>query len=415
MNTADTVMVGPLGAVPLAATGVGSAIHFFGIVFSTGIIIGMTPLVSQAYGAGDLPRCRRVLVQGLWAALILSVPTIWVNAAGGEIARGLGQDPAVSELAGDYLLSLTWGIPPFLLFMALRQYLEGMGRVRAPMVVTFFGLAINIVANRVLIYGWADRVPALGMVGSGWATTIVRFAMLIALLAYVLTRRGVLPFRGVRLRPERPLLGRIFKIGTPTGAHFGLEVGLFSFAAVMMGWLGAVEVAAHQVTINIASTTFMVALGISNAGTIRVGQSIGARRPRAVRRAAIGTYLLATGFMALCALVFLLLPRELITLYTREDPVIDIGARLLLMAAAFQIFDGAQVAGGSVLRGAADTRAPMVIAAVGYWVIGVPIGYWLAFRAGLGPIGVWAGLTVGLGVAAVLLVLRVRRFMRTEW
>jgi MATE family multidrug resistance protein len=408
MNTADTIMVGPLGATPLAAAGLGSAIHFFGIVLCMGILLGMTPLVSQAFGARDLPRCRAVLVQGFWLAVLLSVPVGFMNLAGGDIARLLGQDPAVAELTGGYMSALTAGVLPFFLFMAARNYLEGMGLVRAPMVITFFALGLNIVANRIFIYGVEGWIPAMGVVGTGWATTTVRWAMLLAMLVYLLRHAEVQPFRGARLRPDRALLARITTIGSPIGAHFGLEVGLFSFAAVMMGWLGPVQLAAHQVTINIASTTFMVALGVSLAGSIRVGQRIGQHRPRAMRRAALGTYVLATGFMACCALLFVLLPRALMRIYTPDPEIIALGATLLMFAAAFQVFDGAQVAGGSILRGAAETRSPMVIAAVGYWAVGLPIAYVLAFPAGMGPSGIWAGLSVGLAVAAVLLAGRVR-------
>jgi multidrug resistance protein, MATE family len=407
MNTADTIMVGPLGAAPLAAVGLGSALHHFALLLTTGVVMGMAPVVSQSFGAGDIDGCRRTLVQGSWVALLLSVPVMLFCLVGRELALLLGQDPVVAELTGRYLQALALGIPPALLFVAARQYLEGMGHATAPMVVTFIGLGVNIGANRALIYGIDGWVPALGVVGSGWATTIVRCAMLLGIALFLALHRG-LPSLRISLRPARAQLARILTVGGPVGAQFGLEVGLFSFAAVMMGWLGAVELAAHQVTINIAATTFMVALGTSMAGSIRVGQHIGARRPRAMRRAVIATYLLATGFMLCCALLFVLAPRALIRLYTPHPEIIALGSRLLLVAAAFQLFDGAQVAGLSVLRGAADTRGPMIVAAVGYWGLGLPVAYVLAFRVGYGPIGVWAGLSIGLAAVALLLIGRVR-------
>jgi MATE family multidrug resistance protein len=234
--------------------------------------------------------------------------------------------------------------------------------------------------------------------------------MLLILVVWVLLHAELRPFdSGVRRAPDRRMIGSILTVGLPVGAQYGLEVGLFSFAAVVMGWLGATELAAHQVTINIASTTFMVALGVSIAGSVRVGQHIGARRRGAMRRAALATYLLAVGFMGLCALLFLIMPRTLIGLYTSEPALLDLGTRLLLVAAAFQLFDGAQVAGISVLRGAADTRIPMLIAGLGYWGLGVPVGYILAFAGGLSAIGVWIGLSAGLAAVAVLLAVRVRR------
>ena len=403
MNTADTIMVGPLGAESLAAAGLGSAIHFFGIVCGVGILVGLSPLVSQAFGAGNAARCRRLLVQGLWLALALSVPVAALSLAGGPIAVLIGQDPAVSSLTGGYMSALAWGVAPFFLFIAFRQYLEGMGQVKVPMAITFLGLLVNVAANRVFIYGMGDTVPAMGVAGSGVATSIVRWSMLAAIVVYVALRPGIRLRREEPVLPDRAVIGDVLRIGLPIGGQFGLEVGLFSFAAIMMGWLGPLELAAHQVTINIASTTFMVALGVSMAGSIRTAQYIGAGRPKRMRRAALATWILAVGFMALCALAFLAAPRALIGLYTRDPAIIELGVRLLLVAAAFQVFDGAQVAGISVLRGAAETRVPALIAAVGYWGLGLPVGYLLAFPGGRGPEGIWIGLTVGLAAAALLL------------
>jgi MATE family multidrug resistance protein len=410
MSTADTIMVGPLGAKPLAATGLGSAIHWLVIVPSMGVLVGLSPLVSQAFGARDMRACHRVLVQGLWLAIFLSVPVTLFSLVGEPVSLGLGQDAEVSRLTGGYLAAIAWGILPFCLFMAVRQYLEGMGRVNVPMGITFLGLAVNIPANWVLIYG-VGPFPALGVIGSGWATTIVRWAMLLAVILYLASRSDLRVHRHEPLRPVAAMQRRILRVGIPVGGQFGLEVGLFSFAAVMMGWLGPLELAAHQVTINIASTTFMVALGVSLAGSIRVGQYIGARRPARMRRAALATYVLAAGFMALCALLFILVPHDLIGLYTRDPGIIELGVKLLFWAAAFQVFDGAQVAGVSVLRGAADTRSSALIAAIGYWGIGMPIAWTLAFPARLGPEGIWMGLSAGLFVAAVLLALRARKIL----
>lgn len=411
MSTIDTIMVGPLGPEALAAAGLASSLHMAAIMLSTGTLLGMAPLVSQAYGAGDRLECRHVLVQGLWLALLLSVPMIVLNSVGGPIALALGQDPAVAELVDGYMQALAWGVVPLLLFMSVRQFLEGMGIAKPAMVITFIGLAVNFVGNRVLIYGVEDLVPVMGVVGSGWTTTLVRWAMLLAMAFYVIRHPDLHPFRGVRLAMERRLLGRIAGIGAPTGAQFGLEVGIFTAAAVMMGWFGPLELGTHQVALNIAATTFMVALGVSIAGSIRVGQHIGARNPRGVRRAAILTYAFSVGSMAVFALVFVAAPATLIGLYTSDPEIIALGTTLLYAAAAFQIFDGAQVAGFSVLRGAADTRIPMMIAAVAYWGLGAPVAYFLGFHSPLGPLGIWVGLSVGLAVAALLLLGRVRRVL----
>ncbi len=412
MTTADTIMVGPLGAEALAAAGLGSALFMALLMLHTGVVLGMTPLVSQAHGAGDRERCREVLVQGIWLALALSVPMTWLTLEGGTMARLFGQEPGVAELAGRFMAALAWGVPPTLLFLAFRQYLEGMGVTTPAMVMTFVGLFFNVLVNLALIPGVPEwGIPALGVVGSGWATTVARWAMLAVMVGYLLLRPRLDPFRGGGWGPRGELFRRIASIGAPIGAQLGLEVGLISFTAVMVGWFGPVELAAHQVTINLASVTFMVALGVSLAGSIRVGQHVGGKSARGVHRAVAATYLCAVGFMALCGAAFFLFPRELVGLYTADPEIVRVGASLLLVAAFFQVFDGAQVAGLCALRGAADTRVPMFVAVLGYWVIGVPVAYLLGFRAGLGPTGVWTGLSVALATVAVLLALRVRRVL----
>jgi len=412
MNTADTIMVGPLGGEALAAAGLGSALHIFTIMLCTGVIIGMAPLVSQAFGAGEGERCNRILVQGLWLAVVLAIPVTIVTLYGEAIALRMGQDPRVAALAGGYMRALAWGVLPTFLFMAFRQYLEGMGIVKPVMVITFIGLGANIISNRLLIYGVEGWIPGLGIVGTGWATTIVRWTMLLAVLFYLLRHSELRPFSGVSPLPEWGLLRRVVGLGLPVGGQLGMEIGLFSFTAVMMGWLGTVPLGAHQVTMNIASTTFMVALGSSLAGSVRVGQQIGAQSPAGVRRAALGTYLLAAGFMSICVLLFLALPSQLIELYTSDPAIVELGSKLILVAALFQLFDGMQVAGTAILRGAGDTRIPMFLAGFGYWLVGLPVGYLLGFRTDLGPVGVWLGLSVGLALVAVMLGFRVRRLIR---
>ena len=419
MNTTDTIMVGPLGAPALAAVGLASAVFMAVLVVCTGTLMAMSPLVSQAYGARDLPETRRVLVQGLWLAALLAVPMTLVALFGLPLARALGQADEVARLAGGYLLALAPGVVPTLLFMAFRQYLDGMGLTRPAMVITFLGLAVNVAGNYVLIYGvdtvlplaGAVRVPAYGVVGSGMATTLVRWSMFVAMAVYVLRRRDLAAFAGTRLRPVAERLGRMVRIGAPIGGQLAAEVGIFSFAIVLIGWMGPVQQAAHQVAINVASATFMVALGTSLAGSIRVGQHVGAGSPRGVRRAVLTTYLLVTAVLGVCALAFVAAPRWILGLYTRDPEIVAAGLGLLAMAAAFQLFDGWQVAGLCALRGAADTRVPMWITILGYWAVGAPAAYLLGFHTRLGAQGVWAGLVLALAVVAALLGWRVRRVL----
>lgn len=409
LGTLDTIMVGPLGPNALATVGLGSSLHIALLLIASGMLLGMTPLVSQAFGAKDEHAARQVLMQGLWLALLLSVPVIWLSAEGEWLARVLGQEPGVAGPVGEYMYALAWGVPPAVLFFALRQYLDGIGRPRAAMAVTFFGLAVNYVGNRLFIYGWGELIPAMGATGSGWATTLVRWSMLAALLAYLRLHPSLAPFRGVRWRPRLQRLTRLLQIGGPAGALLGLEISLFSLAAVMMGWFGPLELGTHQVTLNLASTTFQLGLGVSLAGAVRVGHHLGARNPAGVRHAVVLTYALAMGAMGLCALAFLAAPEWLLGLYTRDAAIVRLGTTLLAVAAAFQLFDAAQVAGVCVLRGAADTRVPALLAALAYWAVGLPVAYFWGVRGGAGPVGVWVGLCLALALAALLLFLRVRR------
>ncbi|HET7228921.1 MAG TPA: MATE family efflux transporter [Longimicrobium sp.] len=409
MNTTDTIMVAPLGARALAAAGLGSGVFVAMMVTFSGVLMGMTPLVSQAWGARDPAECRRVAVQGLWLASLLAIPITLVAVFGRTLALVLGQDAGVALLAGQFMVALAPGVLPLMLTFALRQYLDGIGRTRVAMTVTFVGVVVNAIGNRILIFGVPGWVRPLGVTGSGLSTSIVRWAMLAVMAGYVAFHPGLSPFRGTRLRPRLGPIGRIARIGAPIGMQVGAEVGTFSFAAVMMGWLGPVQLAAHQVVINIASATFMVSVGASAAGGIRVGHHLGAGSTRGVHRAAIAAYTVSLGFMALCALTFLLLPRWLIGLYTTDPGIMAFATGLMLMAAAFQLFDGAQVTGLSVLRGAADTRVPMWITLAGYWAVGIPVAYALGFHTPLGHVGIWAGLTLSLAVVALLLLWRVRR------
>lgn len=411
MHTMDTLMVGPLGAESLAAAGLGSALHTVLLMMSMGLLMGMSPLISQAFGAGERPEVRRVLVQGLWLAALVSIPLVGFNLVGEPLAVAFDQPTEIAALTGGYMAALAWGVPPFLLFIAVRQYLEGMGRTKPAMVITFLGLGTNFVANRILIYGVEGVVDPLGVVGSGWATTLVRWTMLGLMVIYVMAQPDLHPLQDAGWRWDRARFWRIVVIGAPTGGQVGLEVGLFSFAAVMMGWFGTIELGTHQITINLVATAFMVALGTSIAGSIRVGMHIGGRNPGAVRRSVLVTYIVSIGFMGLCALLFIAFPEQLLRLYTDEAEILELGQSLLFMAALFQLFDGAQVAGFSVLRGAADTRIPMILALLAFWGVGGPAAYLLGFHTRLGPVGVWAGLCLGLAGAALLLLYRVRRVL----
>jgi len=411
MMTTDTIMVAPLGPRALAAAGLGIALHMSVLIALSGVLSAVSPLTSQSQGAGDPAEGRRVAVQGLWLALLLSVPLTVLSLFGERIGLALGQDAGVSRLAGGFMLALAPGVLPGLLFAVMKYYVDALGRTRVAMSVTFVGVVVNVLGNQAFIHGVPGVVRPLGVAGSGLSTSIVRWAMLGVILVYVARHRELSPFRGASLRPHGERLRRIARIGVPIGAQLGAEIGTFSCAAVMMGWMGPSQLAAHQITLNLASATFMVAVGAALGGSIRVGRAVGAGSRRAVHRAVVASYLVTLGFMSLCAAMFLLFPRSLLELYTRDPGIVRYGTGLLFMAALFQLFDGAQVTGINVLRGAADTRVPMLITLLGYFAVGIPMAYGLGFHTPLRHQGIWAGLSVSLAVVALLLLWRVRQVL----
>jgi MATE family multidrug resistance protein len=408
MNITDTIMVAPLGAAALGAAGLGGGVHMALLVTLSGMLIGMSPLVSQAHGAGEDRECRRVAVQGLWLGLALALPITVISLFGRRLGLSLGQEPEVARLVGAFMVAMAPGVLPLMLFMALRQYLDGMGRTRVAMTIMFVGVVVNVVGNRILIYGVPGVVRPLGVAGSGLSTSLVRWSIFLVMAGYVALHRELSPFRGERLRPEWRRIRRILSIGAPIGAQIGAEVGTFAFSTVMMGWIGSVQLAAHNIALNLATTTFMVSVGTATAGGIRVGRHLGAGSVRGVHRAAMGAYVVSIGFMSLCALAFLTIPHALLGLYTHNAEIVRYGTALLFMTAAFQVFDGGQVTGLFVLRGAADTQVPMLITLVGYWLVGIPVAYLLGFHTPLRHVGIWTGLTISLAVVSSLLVWRVR-------
>ncbi len=416
MSFVDVVMVGRLGTGALAAAVLGSTAFFTLSLICVGVILAVNPTVAQAVGAGDRDLAARATRQGLWLAVILGVPLFVALGWSEEGLLALGQAPETSALAGDYLRAIRWGIVPNLAFSALRGFYEGTGRARPVLLATIVGVGVNVVANNALMYGkWG--LPALGLEGTGWSSALVFAAMAASLAIGIrvlpdLRRYGVL----VGLRsPDPAMLGTLVRLGAPIGVTFGLEAGLFSAATLLVGWLGEVPLAAHQIALNAASFTFMVPLGIGMAATVRVGQLVGAGDEAGARRAGFVAVALGGAFMALSATFLWLRPSWIVFLYAGATPEAEMAAlatALLGIAAVFQLVDGIQATAAGALRGLKDTTVPAVIGAISYWGVGLGVGYGLAFGLGWGARGLWWGLTAGLLAAAVLLVARFRRLVR---
>jgi multidrug resistance protein, MATE family len=415
MGFVDTVMVGRLGAEALAGVALGHTILFFVLLICMGMAFAVGPMVSQAFGAGDEAAIGRSVRQGLWLGVLLSMPAIAVIALTPSFLLAIGQSPEIVTLTRSYLYAAMWGIPGFIFFSALRSFVEGLSRPRPILVITLVGVAFNISGNYVLMFGKLG-FPALGLVGTGIATSIVMWVMCLLLALYVhrsryFTRHRV--FRPVR-RPDPAVLGELVRIGWPIGVTFGIESALFTVTALMIGYLGAVPLAAHQVALQCAAFTFMVPLGIGIAGSVRVGQAAGRGDFHAVRRSGFVAISLSAVFMIMAAVAFWTIPSTIISLYLDlDDPsnasVVQMATRLLAIAAVFQVFDGVQVSAGGALRGLKDTRVPMFIGAISYWGVGLTSGYFFGFVLGGGAQGLWWGLVGGLATAAVLLTLRFAR------
>lgn len=414
MTFVDTIMVGRLGSDALAGVALGNTVFFFVFIVSMGVVAAVGPMVAQAYGAGETDPIGRSVRQGLWLALALSVPVVLLLQNIEPVLLRLGQQPEVAARAQAYLAAISWGFLPAVGFMALRGLLEGTSRPFPVTVITFVGVGLNIVANYVLMYG-RFGVPAMGLAGTGWASTIV-FWILFFLLAVFVGR--VAPYRDYGVfeklgRPDPQYFREIFRIGWPIGVQYGMESGLFTVTALMMGSLGATVLAAHQIAIQSAAFTFMVPLGIGIAASVRVGQAAGRGQFAEVRQAGFVGIGLAALAMSGAAVLFWTAPRAIVALYLDLDasnaPVVSLAVTLLGVAAVFQVFDGVQVSAAGALRGLKDTRVPMVIGFVAYWAVGLSAGYLLGFRLGWGAVGLWWGLVIGLASAAILLTWRFGR------
>jgi MATE family multidrug resistance protein len=414
MTATDVVMMGWLGADALAAGALGSNLYFATMIFGLGLTTAAAPMIARERGrkGHSVRDVRRTVRQGMWAAVAIAVP-MWVFLWHSEaILLAMGQEPVLSVQAGHYVRALQWSILPFFFFLVLRSFVSALERPLWALVVGGGGVIVNAVAAWCLIFGHLG-LPALGLVGAGIATTLADVLMFAALAVVVYTDRR---FRRYHLfgrfwRADWPRFRELCRLGLPIGAMIALEVIVFNVATFLMGLIGAASLAAHSIAIQIASVSFMVPLGLSQAATVRVGRAYGARDVDGVRRAGWTAFALGVGFMALTGLAMILFPRTLVGIFLDLDApanaaVIDLAVSFLAVAALFQVADGAQAVTAGMLRGLHDTRVPMLYAALGYWGIGLLLGVVLAFSTGQGGIGIWIGLATGLVVVAVLLVAR---------
>jgi len=395
MGIVDTMMVGRI--VPNTATAIG-AVSIGSIAFGTvawvggGMMLGLDTMISQDFGAGRRQDCHRSLLAGLHLMVPLSLALMSVVWLCVPVFRLFGYRPALLAELSRFTMALNWSLPPLLVYFAVRRYLQAVNRPRPVMFALVSANIVNFVFNWIFIYGHFGA-PAMGTAGSAWSTVLARVYMAGVLVAASLYKD--LPWK-VSLRPDLPRIGRLIRLGYPAAGQILFEVGVFAMATALIGKVSDVAVAAHQIALNTVSTTFMVPLGISSAAAVRVGQALGRGDPRGAARSGWTAIALGAAFMACCGVALIAIPRAIGRVYTPDAAVVEAAVSLMAAGAAFQLFDGIQGCATGALRGAGDTRTPMLCHLAGYWAVGLPVGYTLCFQYGWGAVGMWIGLCVAL-------------------
>lgn len=407
MGFFDTVMMGRVGPTELAAVAIGTGLWHTLFLFALGILMALSPTVAHLHGAGQSGAIAPVVRQSLWLAVALGALCFAALHYSAVLLTAVGVEPAIIPVAHDYLRALSWGMWPIFAGMALRLFSEGIGRTRPILLVSLPGLLVNIAANYALIFGhWG--FPALGALGCGIATALGMWVMLAGMLLFLLLDRRYRAYDLFRrwAWPDWRIMRPLLALGLPIGAGLFLEMAVFAAVALLLGTLGAVAVAAHQVALNVAGMTFMIPLGLSMATTVRVGHALGRGDSSAARFSGFTGIGLSGLFMAAMAVLIFTGHQTIARFYTDDPAVVAVAAGLLQLAALFQISDGLQVGALGALRGLQDTRWPMLIVLVAYWLIAFPLAWLLGVHWGWGPHGPWMGLIAGLTMAAILLNLR---------
>jgi MATE family multidrug resistance protein len=415
MAIVDTMMVGrlPQSAVAIAAVSLGGILVNVLGFFGGGLLIGLDTMVSQAFGAGQREDCHRSLLNGIYLSLALTpllMAPIWFFE---PMLRAMRIAPDVIALAVPYSKALAWGMLPLLLYFAVRRCMQAMNLVRPIAFALITANLINAVGNLILIYGKLGA-PAMGAVGSGWSTSGARIYLSAVLVGYLLwyDRRHRTRLLRTPIQPDLQRIRRLIALGFPAAMQITLEIGVFALVTALIGRLGAVSLASHQIALNTVSFTYMVPLGISSAAAVRVGQAIGRKDPQAAADAGGTAVFLGAAFMTCMSVVLLVVPRWIARAYTPDAAIIQSTVGLLAAGAAFQLFDGIQTVATGALRGVGDTRTPMLCHFAAYWLLGLPLGAYLCFRVGWGAFGLWAGLSLALILIGIVLLLVWQRRVR---
>ncbi len=408
----DTIMAGRISPLALGAIAVGANLWVPVYLFSVGLMMAVSSMVSQYFGAGQTAAIRDLIKQALLVSFVLGLLGFYSVRLLSGVMEWVGIDAGIVPVATGYLYAVSWGIPAVAAYLALRFVSEGIGYTRPMMVIQLIGLAINVLLNYILMFGKLG-VPAMGAVGAGWATAAVMWINLLMLVAYILTHHRYADiWQSEKLKPDWQRTKEMLRLGLPIAFTLVNEVGMFSAVGLLMGSLGVIEVAAHQIAINFAGMMFMIPLGISAAATIRVGHALGEQRPHDARFRGLAGISLAGMCMFGTASIMLLFPEMVVSIYSKDADVAAMAVTLLFMAAIFQLSDGIQVSAAGALRGMKDTLYPLLVSVVAYWFVGLPFSYYLGITRAFGPQGLWMGLVASLTLAAGWLVWRFWRVSR---
>lgn len=411
VHTADSVIVGHfVGTIALAAVSLVNSVFMVVMVVGLGIAFGLTPLVAQENGKNNKEECAKLFSNSILLNIIFGILLFFAVYFGSmALITHLDQDPDVVEEAKPFLLILSLSIIPIMVFSAFKQFAEGLGFTKQAMRITIWGNVLNIVLAIVFVKGMFGITP-MGVSGVGYATLIDRCLMALVMGVYIFKSKDFRPYiKFFALKQiDRVRSFKILKIGSPVAMQYVFEMGAFAAASILAGRLGAVEQASHQVAINLAAITYMMATGIASAATIQVGTSFGKNNMTRLFNFSVSSYHIVLVFMVFSAILFATLNQILPLIYTTDTAVIYLASQLLIIAGLFQLFDGTQVVGLGILRGMSDVNTPTFIVFIAYWIIGLPLGYFLGFEMGYGLKGIWYGLTLGLFTSTLLLFLRYR-------
>ncbi len=405
LGVIDSAMVGAIHSSQLAASAFVNNLISLPMILGLGMTMAISPLVATAMGEGDREKPLRIMFNGLFLAGVLAVFLATVMQLGIGFVDHMGQDEIVATLSKPYLSWMLWGMVPMVLFLAIKQFADGLGFTRGALYVAVAVIPLNILLNYVFIFGkWG--APRMELTGAGVGTLVSRLIVLMGMMALIAFGKDFRPYRqnlAAQLQLRRDRMWDVLRIGIPSSLQYGMESAAFAFSGIMVGWLGYVQQAAHQIALSFAALTFMVALGISAAGSIRVAYAYGKKDWPKARNIGTSTIRLAIGYGVLCALMFVIGRHTLPLVFNDEPAVLAYAASLFLLAGVFQISDSVQAVGVGLLRGLQDVRVPTFFVGLAYWVIGVPAGYLLAFVAGWEVLGIWTGFVLGLSASAILL------------